>query len=184
MLTWNIPKHLYKPLCCLCFVLCWDLQTKTCLFVGRSTFSQMPRSRSAKIWILLKPFPTTEVSSIHAVTHIHYCIVFVLSTSAFTKVSTDFFVQPTGFLILLHHSAAFNIFSCPSLLEISFSCVFRATLPSCFPPAFRLCFLYLDSFSFFHSLHATVPQDFGLKVSASLNSFNHSHQQSPLHLSY
>lgn len=110
--------------------------------------------------------------------------MFVLSTSAFTEVSTDFFVQPTGFLILLHHSAAFNIISCPAL-EISFSFVFRATVPSCFPPAFRLCFLYLDSFSFFsHSLHTTVPQDFGLKVSVSLNSFNHFHQQSPLHLSY
>lgn len=126
---------------------------------------------------------STEVSSIHVITHIQYCIVFVLSTSAFTEVSTDF-VQPTGFLILLHHSAAFNIVSCPSL-EISFSFVFRATVPSCFPPAFRLRFLYLDSFSFFsHSLHTTVPQDFGLKGSASLNSFNHSHQQSPLHLSY
>ena len=111
----------------------------------------MPRCSSAKIWIPLKPFPTTEVSSIHVITHIQYCIVFVLSTSAFTEVSTDF-VQPTGFLILLHHSAAFNIVSCPSL-EISFSFVFRATVPSCFPPAFRLRFLYLDSFSFFsHSL--------------------------------
>lgn len=67
----------------------------------------------------------------------------------------------------LAFSSCFTILQClissttPPFLKFPPSLVSGDTVPSCFPPAFRLCFLYLDSFSFFsHSLTHNSPPGF------------------------
>lgn len=176
------------PKACHKLYVCWNLQTKTCLLVGRSTFSQILRRSSAKVWMLLKLIQkkwechyTCSYSNpvLYSVSHLAQMLPLksLLTSQLFNQLAFS-----SCFSILQH----LTLSTTPSFLKCPPSLVSGTLHHLVFLLLLGCVFFTLDSFSsFFHiPHHTTVPQDFGFQVSASLNNFNHSHHQSPFNLSF